>query len=132
MARRASLQQRSLLPPPDRRRRRELPKFCEQLLERKLPVPQEEYSFGVLVGRQWRFDYAWPAFKVAYEYEGGTYGKFSRHTSGQGHDDDCDKYNRAQVLGWIVIRGTAKSESDGRAIADVVAALKARGWRLIE
>lgn len=123
-------------------RGRRLPKIGEQLLEAQLPVPHEEYSFAAHVGRGWRFDYAWPEFKVAYEREGATWGKQvtdtegnthrvvgGRHTSGAGVDKDAEKYNRAATLGWIVIRGTASTERSGQAIRDLTLALRTRGWK---
>jgi len=48
-----------------------------------------------------------PALKVAVEYE-GIYGK-SRHTTMSGYTGDCEKYNEAQILGWRVLRFTAKN-----------------------
>lgn len=115
------------VPRPRRRRR---PTFNEELLARGVPVPHEEVYFAKLVGREWRFDYCWPTFKVAYEYEGGTFSRGrSGHNSGAGIERDCEKYNRAQVLGWLVIRGTAKSERNGQALEAVVDALRFRGWR---
>lgn len=56
--------------------------------------------------RKWRFDWAIPALKIAIEYEGLNSEK-SRHTTKRGFTADTDKYNRAQVLGWKVIRVTA-------------------------
>ncbi len=123
-------------------RSRRLPKIGEQLLEAGIPVPCEEYAFAAHVGRQWRFDWCWPEFKVAYEREGATWGKritaadgntyrvaVGRHTTGKGVDGDAEKYNRAATFGWVVIRGTASTERNGQAIRDLVNALHARGWR---
>jgi hypothetical protein len=127
---------------PVQKRGRALPKIGEQLLEAGLPVPHEEYHFAKHVGREWRFDYAWLKFKVAYEREGATWGRVvvdakgkkhrtvaGRHTSGAGVDADAEKYNLAAILGWVVIRGTASTERSGRAVAELEAALRARGWK---
>jgi very-short-patch-repair endonuclease len=66
-----------------------------------------EYKFHPT--RRWRFDIAIPELKIAVEYE-GVYGKGqSRHTSAGGYTGDCDKYNEAVVLGWRVLRFTAKN-----------------------
>jgi hypothetical protein len=112
----------------DRPRRRRRPTFAEAVLARGIPVPSEEYTFAILAGRQWRFDYCWPPYRVAYEYEGGTW-VGGRHVSGSGVDGDCEKYNRAQILGWIVIRGTASTERSGQALDDLEDALISRGWK---
>lgn len=53
--------------------------------------------------RDWRFDLAFPDQRVAVEFEGAI-GKKSRHTTWSGYHGDCDKYNAAQALGWVVLR----------------------------
>jgi len=55
--------------------------------------------------KDWRFDLAWPDYKIALEYEGGTFNR-GRHTRPMGYSEDCRKYNAAQMLGWVVIRFT--------------------------
>lgn len=61
--------------------------------------------------RGWRFDFAFPAIRIAVEYEGGIFMQRSGHNSHTGIQRDIDKYNRAQALGWKVIRCTAKDYS---------------------
>jgi len=78
--------------------------LIDKLREAGLDV-QTEYKFHPT--RKWRFDVAIPALKVAVEYE-GIYGK-SRHTTISGYTGDCEKYNEAVVLGWRVLRFTAKN-----------------------
>ena len=56
--------------------------------------------------RRWRFDIAIVERKIAIEYEGIAGGR-SRHTSLTGYTGDADKYNEAQLHGWIVLRFTA-------------------------
>ena len=51
----------------------------------------------------WRFDYAFPDFKVALEVEGGVF-TGGRHTRSLGFLNDIEKYNAAAVLGWTVVR----------------------------
>lgn len=53
--------------------------------------------------RRWRFDWAWPEFKVALEVEGGAW-TGGRHTRGKGFLNDMEKYNEAVCLGWRIIR----------------------------
>jgi len=53
--------------------------------------------------RKWRFDYADEDLKIAFEIEGGVWGK-SRHTSPIGYASDAEKYNSAALQGWIVLR----------------------------
>lgn len=76
-----------------------------------IPAPEQQYKFAAeeKAGRQWRFDFAWIVHKLAVEIEGGTFVRGgSRHTSSVGHQNDCHKYNRAAVLGWVVLRYTSQ------------------------
>lgn len=73
--------------------------------ERSLELKQE-YQFDDT--RKWKFDFAFPAVKIAVEYEGGIFMQRSGHNSHTGIQRDIEKYNRAQALGWKVIRCTAK------------------------
>jgi len=91
--------------------------------------PEAAALFGK---RRWKFDRAWPNQKIAVELEGGRYGRtitcqncgqLVRATRGDGtagkpirvlgwhaRDErfqaDIEKYNAAQILGWIVLRFT--------------------------
>lgn len=78
-----------------------LPFFCN---ERAL-VLEEEFKF--CQDRNWRFDFAIPDRKIAIEYEGGIYQPISGHNTAKHYTKDTEKYNRATVLGWRVIRVTA-------------------------
>ena len=69
----------------------------------RLPEPVGEYKFALVRGRHWRFDWAWPRYRVALETEGGVW-IGGRHTSGAGFVEDMAKYNEAAILGWIVLR----------------------------
>jgi len=62
----------------------------------------------VFCERKWRFDFAWPAAKIAVEIEGGVHegaGR-GRHMRQLGFTDDCVKYGEAALLGWRVLRLT--------------------------
>jgi len=71
----------------------------------RVPEPVAELRFALRVGRDWRFDWAWPRRCVALEVEGGL---FTRGQKGHAHAtrirQDMEKYNTAQILGWIVLR----------------------------
>lgn len=66
-----------------------------------LPEPITEFKFHV--DRKWRFDFAWPAAKVALEVEGGIW-IGGGHNRGKGFKKDMEKYNSATRLGWRVLR----------------------------
>jgi hypothetical protein len=47
----------------------------DQILAAGLPVPELEYPFAAVIGRDWRFDYAWPRpYLFAVEVEGALFG----------------------------------------------------------
>ena len=84
-------------------------------------TPEREYVFHP--ARKWAFDFAWPGQKVAVEIEGGTaFGK-SRHSRGAGFVGDCQKYNAAALLEWLVFRFTPEMVTSGEAIDTVRKAL---------
>ena len=87
-----------------------------------LPAPIREHRFAP--PRRWRFDYAWPAHRLALEVEGGTW-KRGRHVRGRGYESDCEKYSEAALRGWRVLRVTPAMLRDGRALAMLGRALPA-------
>ena len=88
------------------------------------PEPEPEYPFARHLGRRWRFDFAWPALMLAVEVDGGAWVPGGgRHTRGAGFAADHDKMNRAMLLGWRVLRFTARHLADGSALVDLAEAL---------
>jgi very-short-patch-repair endonuclease len=85
------------------------------LKDANLPMPVKEYRFNSV--RKWRFDFAYIDKKIAIEIEGGVWIK-GRHTRPLGYINDCKKYNKAQLLGWKILRYTPQN------IADVISDLK--------
>lgn len=85
-----------------------------------VPLPQTEFRFAP--PRRWRFDYAWPAALLAVECEGGIW-THGRHTRGAGYLRDCEKYNAAQLLGWVVLRYTPTQLASGALLETVREAL---------
>jgi very-short-patch-repair endonuclease len=70
------------------------------------PLPQQQLQFHHT--RNWAFDFAWLRPMVAVEIEGGIFvHQGSRHNTGAGLTDDCEKYNTAAFMGWVVIRLTS-------------------------
>jgi len=96
--------------------------FALQLKALHLPDAQRELCF--MTGRKWRFDFAWPAERLAVEIEGGVWSR-GRHTRGVGFTEDCDKYNCAALAGWTVLRYTEQHVQDWTAAHQVAEALKA-------
>ena len=82
-----------------------------------LPAPDREFRFAP--PRKWRFDFAWPTYKLAVEVEGGV-GNGGRHTRLAGFEDDCEKYNAAALDGWAVLRFTTRQVIKGQALAVIL------------
>lgn len=62
-----------------------------------LPEPCFEYQFHPV--RKWRFDLAWPQFKVAIEVQGGLWMQ-GRHVQPAALEKEYEKLNIAAALGW--------------------------------
>lgn len=86
----------------------------------RVPAPTREYKFHTT--RRWRFDFAWPAVKVAMECEGATWSD-GRHTTGAGFEADCIKYAEAAIAGWCVLRVTRQQIESGQATQWAIRAL---------
>jgi very-short-patch-repair endonuclease len=89
-----------------------------QLEQAGIPFVRE-YRF---CERRWRFDFALQADSLAIEVEGGSF-VAGRHTRGAAFEGDCEKYARALIAGWRVLRVTPAQVEDGRALEWVRAAI---------
>lgn len=105
-------------------------KFADQCEQRGLPAFEREWLFASELGRRWRFDFAWPAHKVALEIEGlvvmrvnGQLQVMGRHASITGFKEDCEKYASAAALGWRVLRFEQSQVKAGLAIDMLVRVL---------
>lgn len=70
-----------------------------------VPIPVCEHAFALdhMPPRKWRFDFAWPAHRVALESEGGVWSS-GAHTRAEHFLSDMEKYNAAALHGWRVFR----------------------------
>lgn len=80
-------------------------------------VPASEVKFHPT--RRWRFDFAFPAQKLAIELEGGVWTR-GRHTRGGGFIEDCNKYNAAIECGWTVLRYTSDHLKNPKAVIEQI------------
>ncbi len=85
-----------------------------------IPEPVAEFIFSL--PRKWRFDWAWPKHGLALEVEGGIW-TGGRHNRGAGFLGDIEKYNRAAILGWKVLRCTPAQLNSGTIFETIKAAL---------
>lgn len=95
-----------------KKQKQKLPKI-PSTLERKFSLywkacggPELEAEHKFCTDRKWRFDFAHPVTRVAIECEGGVFSG-GRHTRPLGFIADCEKYNEAAHLGWLVFRLTS-------------------------
>jgi hypothetical protein len=86
-----------------------------------LPEPEREFLFHKK--RKWRFDLAWPDLLIAVEVEGGIWTN-GRHVRGEGYEADCEKYNEAQLAGWMVLRFTPGMIKRGNASGVIEKAIR--------
>lgn len=95
-----------------------------------LPEPVSEYRmFAEIAGtgkglrarlkekgfKDYRFDFAWPQFRLALEINGSIWTK-GGHSSGRGLIRDYDKINQAQMQKWDVLIFTTEQVMNGEAI----------------
>jgi very-short-patch-repair endonuclease len=66
-----------------------------------LPKPELEFKFHPV--RKFRFDFAWPKYRVALEVQGGIW-IAGGHSRGAGVVKDMEKENHACQLGWRVLK----------------------------
>jgi hypothetical protein len=85
-----------------------------------MPMPVMEYRFHPV--RRWRFDYAWPAQKLAMEIQGAVFVQ-GRHTRGAGLRKEYEKLNAAAADGWRVLFILPEQIANGAAVQAVEAAL---------
>ena len=88
-----------------------------------LPEPAREFRFHPR--RRWRFDFAWPLYKVAAEVDGGIYSR-GRHVRAAGFERDAEKGNAAVLAGWRVLHFTPRHVRSGMAVRAIEALLKTR------
>ena len=89
-----------------------------------IPLPTPEHKF--CADRRWRFDRAWPEYKVSLEKEGGVWAR-GRHVRPAGYLGDMDKYNRAALDGWIVLRFDTRRWMSSEMFDAVLCGLRQRG-----
>ena len=85
-----------------------------------LPLGATQYP--VVLGRQFRFDRAWPAQMVAVEVQGAIWTN-GAHSRGSGVQRDCLKLSMAAAVGWRVLPVTREMIESGEAVTLIAQAL---------
>jgi len=89
------------------------------MIDGGLPPPVLQYEIVDLSGRLWRFDFAWPEYRVAAEYDGVDW-----HSGPEAFFRDRRRSAAVQDLGWVVVPIVA--EDVRRRQAELVARLERR------
>lgn len=82
-------------------------------------LPTKLFLYGTpFAHRAWKCDFAWCNLgsqqrMVVVEIEGGLHIKGGNHTTPEGYQDNCEKYNSIQMAGGIVLRYGAQWLKDG-------------------
>jgi very-short-patch-repair endonuclease len=69
--------------------------------------------------RNWKVDFLLRDNSIIIEVEGGVWQQ-GRHSRGKGFESDCEKYNRATIMGYQVLRYSTAQVESGMAIGDVL------------
>lgn len=72
-------------------------------LQQQFPAVEVVKELRFYPERRWRFDYAFPALKVAIEIDGAVWAQ-GRHNRPTGYLADMEKLNTAASMGWLVLR----------------------------
>lgn len=73
--------------------------------------------------RKWRFDYAFPEYKVAVEIDGGLW-TGGRHSGGTGQKRDLEKLNAAAQMGWLVLHYTPAERLYGSTLIQIFSTIQ--------
>ena len=94
--------------------------------EQGIPMPVLKLAFAKCISRNWRFDMAWPAKRIALEIEGGMLPGVSGRKTDQRIREYCHKYNTAMILGWTVVHADSVMVAHGHHVDYVRDLLLAR------
>ena len=120
--------QRSFLP-RQRKNKRFEDLLAFQCRAYQLPQPHEQYRFAQSMGRQFSADFAWPAYHLLLEVQGGIWrAGGGAHSHPLNIERDIEKQQHAVLLGWFVLPVTTDQVEKGDAIVLLQKTLIARGW----
>jgi very-short-patch-repair endonuclease len=92
--------------------------FAFQLQASGAPQWERQYRFAHELGREWRWDFAWPGLKLAVEIQGGIWKK-----GGGAHSHPTDilrnmaKHNDGAKLGWRLLQFSTDEVKSGEGLA---------------
>ncbi len=83
-----------------------------------IPEPEREVA-GLVPGRRFVIDYAWPERMLCLECEGGVWNR-GKHGRGSGIIKDMEKNNALVRQGYKLLRYTPTQLTDGTALEDLI------------
>lgn len=101
--------------------------FLLVLKARKIPSPVPEFRFHPV--RKFRWDWAWPEYRLALEVEGGVWSG-GAHGRGTGIVRDMEKSSVGAAEGWRVIRVTPSKLMADETLDHITRALEWRTERI--
>jgi very-short-patch-repair endonuclease len=99
--------------------------FGFQLAAEKAPAVERQFRFAAELGRQFRWDFAWPDRKLAVEIQGGIWKR-----GGGAHSHPTDilrnmrKYNAGTALGWRLLQFSTDEVKSGSALQYTMTVLR--------
>lgn len=101
--------------------------LMRQINQHNLPDPITNYRFHPK--RRFEIDFAWPAWKVGVEAQGGIWIPKGAHSRPANILRDAEKVNEAQLLGWTLLLIPINMTRTEQAIEYIRQALTMRGWQ---
>lgn len=92
----------------------------------RIPAPVREHKFHPT--RKWRFDWAYPAMRIAVEVQGGIFTQ-GRHVRGAALLREYEKINAAALAGWRILFVTPQQVQNGEATKLIAQAIDNEGPR---
>lgn len=110
--------------------------FALQLLAYPSLKVIAQHRFAKSIKRRWRFDFAFPKYRLAVELDGvvmkqiaGRWYTMGRHADVTGMRGDNQKGAAAIMYGWSVLHFLQDDVKPRRAINTLLRVLAIRGWR---
>lgn len=103
--------------------------FAQQCRLCGLPAFERQYPFAK-PHREYRADFAWPAYQLIVEINGGTWRKGGgAHSHPVSIVHDMERTQVAVWLGWYILPFTPDEVKNGHAVDWTKRVLKRHGWR---
>lgn len=104
--------------------------FAFQLQAAGAPPWERQYRFAREIGREWRWDFAWPGLRLAVEIQGGIW---KRGGGAHSHPLDIlrnmEKQNDGALLGWRLLQFSTDQVKSGEGLAYTMTVIRRGSWQ---